>query len=112
MEPLSLNVNSYSGTIYHQEGEGEGTPAPWINKFVNDSFGAETLWVTDGEYAADTTFNNCVFHGTNISNLMADVDISHCSGNLSIHVRNIDARYSVFQLLFKCKFHRCFACKP
>ena len=39
----------------------------------------------------------CVFYGTNISNLMADVDISHCSGNLSIHVRNIDARYSVFE---------------
>ena len=90
-------TNSYSGTIYHQEGEGEGTPAPWINKFKSLKFGAETLWVTDGEYAADTTFNNCVFHGTNISNLMADVDISHCSGNLSIHVRNIDARYSVFE---------------
>ena len=25
-------TNSYSGTIYHQDGEGEGTPAPWINQ--------------------------------------------------------------------------------
>lgn len=90
-------TNSYSGTIYHQEGEGGGTPAPWIDKFVNDSFGAETLWVNSDEYGDDTTFNNCVFYGTNISNLMADVDISHCSGDLSIHVRNIDARYSVFE---------------
>ena len=89
-------TNSYSGTIYHEESP--GVPAPWINKFVNDSFGAETLWVlSSDEIVDDTTFNNCVFYGTNISNLMADVDISHCSGNLSIHVRNIDARYSVFE---------------
>lgn len=88
-------TNSYSGKIYHDEGD--GTPAPWIDKFVNDSFGAETLWVSGEELTGDTTFNNCVFYGSNISNLTADVDISHCSGSLSIHVRNIDARYSVFE---------------
>ena len=88
-------TNSYSGKIYHDEGD--GTPAPWIDKYVNDSFGAETLWVNSDEYADDTTFNNCVFYGSNISNLMADVDISHCSGDLSIHARSIDARYSVFE---------------
>ena len=90
-------TNSYSGTIYHDEGD--GTPAPWINKFVNDSFGAETLWVSESNGYADddTSFNNCVFHGSTISNLLADVDISHCSGSLSIHARNIDARYSVFE---------------
>ena len=57
-------TNSYSGKIYHDEGD--GTPAPWIDKFVNDSFGAETLWVNSDEYADDTTFNNCVFYGSNI----------------------------------------------
>ena len=89
-------TNSYSGTIYHDEGD--GVPAPWMNKFVNDSFGAETLWVNESNVNADdTTFNNCVFYGSTISNLMADVDISHCSGSLSIHARNIDARYSVFE---------------
>ena len=95
-------TNSYSGKMYHQSAidpYGYEAPPPYVGQYVHDAFGTDSGPVQDAHLPEEvgTSYINCTFNNTIISNLTAYVKVTHCSGSAGIHARRLDAAFAVFE---------------